>query len=56
MTKVYVANRLPTSEMAAAHSWRAAPVPLGFADAGWCLVALVWGAVLVRLALTVMGS
>jgi len=52
MTSIVRYGRKPTSEAAQRLSWRVAPEHRLVADAGWCLAAMIWGAVLVRLVLS----
>lgn len=47
-TRVIDYNRAPTRDLAAAFEWHAAPDRTRvLADLGWCLTAMIWGAVLV---------
>lgn len=54
MTTIANYGRKPTSALAAAFEWHAAPEANGLRDAGWCLAAMIWGAVLLRLALVLL--
>lgn len=53
-TRVIDYNRAPTRDLAAAFEWHAAPEPRALADLGWCLVAMIWGAVLMSVALVLL--